>query len=59
MKIFRLYFAAAISCMIMTAAIGGIFEAENNTRTVVFGEEGAMTVVSLHDIEEILKTTDS
>lgn len=58
MKIFRIYFAAAIVCMILTAAIGGVIEAENNTRTVVFGEEGAMPVVSLSDIEEILKDTD-
>lgn len=54
MKIFRIYFAAAIICMIVTAAAGGIIEAENKTRTVVFGEEGAMPVVSLSDIEDFV-----
>lgn len=54
MKIFRMYLAAAIICMILTAAVGGIIEAENKTRTVAFGEEGAMSVVSLSEIENFI-----
>lgn len=41
--------------MIMTAALGGIIEAENNTRRVAFGEEGALPVISLSDIGEMIK----
>ena len=49
-----MYLAAAIICMILTAAVGGIIEAENKTRTVAFGEEGAMSVVSLSEIENFI-----
>jgi hypothetical protein len=53
MKIFRIYFAASLIFMIMIAAVGGIIEAENNTKRVAFGEDEALRVVTL---EEILKT---
>ncbi|MBQ4625640.1 MAG: hypothetical protein IJB45_00125 [Clostridia bacterium] len=58
MKIFRIYFAAAAVCMMLTAAIGGIIEAENNTRRVAFGEEGALPMVSFSVIEELIKNPD-
>lgn len=58
MKIFRIYFAAAAICIILTAAIGGIIEAENNTKRVAFGEEGVLPVVSFSDIADFIKNTD-
>lgn len=44
--------------MMLTAAIGGIIEAENNTRRVAFGEEGALPMVSFSVIEELIKNPD-
>lgn len=52
MKIFRIYYAAAALCIILTAAIGGIIEAENNTKRLAFGDEGALPVISFSDIEK-------
>ncbi len=45
MKIFRIYFAVAALCMILTAAVGGIIEAESNTRRVAFGDEDILPFV--------------
>lgn len=53
MKIFRIYIAASVVFIMIIAAIGGIIEAENNTKRVAFGEDEALRVVSF---EEIIKT---
>lgn len=45
MKIFRIYFAIAVLFMILTAAIGGIKEAESNTRRVAFGDEDGLFLI--------------
>lgn len=54
MKIFRIYFATAVLCIILTAAIGGIIEAENNTKRVVFGDEGSLPVISFSEVMEFM-----
>ncbi len=53
MKIFRVYIAASVIFIMFIAALGGIIEAENNTKRVAFGEDAALQVVSF---EEIIKT---
>ncbi len=45
MKIIRIYFVVAVLCMILTAAIGGIKEAESNTRRVAFGDEDNLFLI--------------
>lgn len=52
MKIFRIYFAVSLIFMMMVAAVGGIIEAENNTKRLAFGEEEALRVVTFDEIFE-------
>lgn len=56
MKIFRIYIASSMIFIMIIAAVGGIIEAENNTKRLAFGDDEALRVVTF---EEIYKGTDS